>query len=56
MSGFTRPEYRHGPFALIEYMHEGKTKMRYVKNNTVTPLGEDTPTIKSLWDDIVGEE
>ena len=40
-----RPEYRHGPFALIEYTHEGKTKIQYVKNNTVTPLDEDPPLV-----------
>ena len=51
-----RPEYRHGPFALIEYTHEGETKIQYVKDSTVTPLGEDPPTIKSMWEDLVGKE
>ena len=51
-----RPEYRHGPFALIEYTHEGKTKIQYVKSSTVTALGEDPPTIESVWHCLVGEE
>ena len=40
-----RPEYPHGPFALIEYTSGGKSKIQYVIDNTVTPLGEDDPTV-----------
>ena len=43
-----RPEYPHGPFALIEYTVGGKTKIQYVIDNTVTPLGEDDPTVEEI--------
>ena len=43
-----RPKYRHGPFALIEYDHEGTTKTQYVIDMNVTPLDEDDPTIDDL--------
>ena len=43
-----RPNYPHGPFALIEYTHEGTAKIQYVIDSTVTPLGEDDPTIEDL--------
>ena len=36
-----RPEYPHGPFALIEYEIAGATKAQWVIDNTVTPFGND---------------
>jgi hypothetical protein len=43
-----RPEYPHGPFALIEYTVNEKTKIQYVIDNTVTPIGEDDPTVEDI--------
>ena len=43
-----RPEYPHGPFALIEYTADGVTKLQYVIDNTITPLGENDPTVEDL--------
>ena len=40
-----RPEYRHGPFAKIEYEYEGARQVKYVKNLVVTPLGEKRSTL-----------
>jgi hypothetical protein len=45
-----RPELPHGPFALIEYTHGGVTKIQYVIDSTVTPLGEDDPTVEDAVD------
>jgi hypothetical protein len=38
------PEYPDGPFALVEYRHEGTQKLQYVKDIYVVPLEED-----GLW-------
>jgi hypothetical protein len=43
-----RPEYPHGPFALIEYNHAGITKTQYVIDSTVTPADQDDPTLETL--------
>jgi len=43
-----KSEYPHGPFALIEYDRDGTTKLQYVIDNTVTPLGEAEPTVEEL--------
>ncbi len=43
-----RPEYPHGPFALIGYTHEGAQKMQYVIDLNVSPVGEDEPTVEEL--------
>lgn len=43
-----RAEYPHGPFALIEYTHERKQKLQYLKDMNVTPLEEDDPAIEDL--------
>ncbi len=48
-----RPEYPHGPFALVEYEHRGATKAQWVINNTVTPLGEDEPTVEDIVKDAI---
>lgn len=49
-----RPEYPHGPFALIEYTVGEKTKIQYVIDNTVTPLGEDDPTVEEILERAAG--
>jgi hypothetical protein len=43
-----KPDYPHGPFAQIEYSIKGATKIQYVIDNTVTPLGEDDPSIEEI--------
>lgn len=43
-----RPEYPHGPFALIEYNVSARTKIQYVIDSTVSPLDEDDPSLEDL--------
>jgi len=43
-----RPEYSHGPFALIEYTIGSTTKIQYVIDNTVTPLDENEPSVEEI--------
>lgn len=49
-----RPDYRHGPFAQIEYTTtEGKKKIQYVKDSTVAPIGEH-PSVSDMIEREIG--